>query len=94
MPVQTAYAVPIGNVSTAFINSSMLRLSATKNPVYQKVFSVPVASFDFARQAAKPTSKSPATMRISHAIDNLVHHSLFVSPEPASWQYYRSKLLW
>ena len=60
IPVQTAYAVPIGNSCVALTNKNMLIVRQTTNPMYQYVISVPVVSLAFPRQAANATSKSPA----------------------------------
>lgn len=59
IPVQTAYAVPIGNVSVAFIKSNMLMLKHRTNPMYHQVAAIPVAYFALPKQAANPTSNNP-----------------------------------
>ena len=68
IPVQTAYAVPIGSVCVAFIRSVILIESAIKNPVYHKIMVLPVAVFAFPRQNANPTSKRPAIIKIIQLI--------------------------
>lgn len=64
IPVQTAYAVPMGSDCVALNNSVMLMANATKNPAYQSHISFPVVFFALPRQKAKATSNSPAMMRI------------------------------
>ena len=62
IPVQTAYAVPIGNSLVAFTNNNMLMERHTKKPPYQSKEVFPEVSFAFPRQVAKPTSNKPAIM--------------------------------
>lgn len=64
IPVQTAYAVPIGSVWVALINSNILMVSETKKPTNHQAASVPVVSFTFPKQDANATSKSPAIINI------------------------------
>ena len=45
MPVQTAYAVPMGRVCVAFTKSIILIAKAIKKPIYHKYISLPVDSF-------------------------------------------------
>ena len=60
IPVQTAYAVPIGNSLVAFTNKSMLMVKQIKNPPYQSSEMLPEVSFALPKQVAKPTSNKPA----------------------------------
>lgn len=60
IPVQTAYAVPIGKPSVAFINSPILITRDTTKPKYQRYISVPLVSFVFPKHDVKPTSNIPA----------------------------------
>ena len=60
IPVQTAYAVPIGNSLVAFTNKSMLMVKQIKNPPYQSKEVLPEVSFALPKQVAKPTSNKPA----------------------------------
>lgn len=60
IPVQTAYAVPIGNSLVAFTNNSILMVKQIKNPPYQSIDVLPEVSFAFPKQVAKPTSNNPA----------------------------------
>lgn len=60
IPVQTAYAVPIGNSLVAFTNSIILIERHNKKPPYQNKEVFPVDSFAFPKQVAKPTSNKPA----------------------------------
>lgn len=50
MPVQTAYAVPIGKVCVALIKRLMLAVKAKRKPVYQRYISFPVVSFTLPKQ--------------------------------------------
>ncbi len=61
IPVQTAYAVPIGNSLVTFTNKIILIVRHIKKPKYQNTAIFPEDSFALPKQAAKPTSKSPAT---------------------------------
>lgn len=60
IPVQTAYAVPIGKTCVALYNNNMLIERQTKNPTIQYVEIIPVVSLALPKQDANPTSKSPA----------------------------------
>lgn len=60
MPVQTAYAVPMGKTCVALYNKTILIERLTKNPSNHKFEMVPEVSLAFPRQVAKPTSNSPA----------------------------------
>ena len=70
IPVQTAYAVPIGNSCVALTSKYILRVRQMKNPIYQYVTAVPVDSLALPRHAAKPTSNSPAIMSKNQFIIN------------------------
>lgn len=65
IPVQTAYAVPMGRDCVALINNDILIVNAIRNKVYHIMASLPTASFAFPKQKAKATSKRPAIMRIN-----------------------------
>ncbi len=60
IPVQTAYAVPMGNSLVAFTNKTILMVRQIKNPPYQNTEVLPVVSFALPKQVAKPTSNKPA----------------------------------
>ncbi len=60
IPVQTAYAVPIGSSLVTFTSKTMLIVRQTKNPAYQKIIVFPDDSLAFPRQVAKATSNKPA----------------------------------
>lgn len=60
IPVQTAYAVPIGNSLVAFTNKIILIVKQIKNPPYQSKEVLPEVSLAFPKQVAKPTSNKPA----------------------------------
>lgn len=60
IPVQTAYAVPIGNTCVALYNRIMLIERHAKNPNIQYIEIFPVVSFALPKHEANPTSKSPA----------------------------------
>src|SRR3954471_523113 len=64
IPVQTAYAVPIGSVCVALINNNILMVNETKNPPYHRYISLPVVSFAFPKQEAKATSNNPAIIKM------------------------------
>ena len=59
IPVQTAYAVPIGIVSDALYSNNILILKQNKKPTNQNIESVPEFSLAFPKHVANPTSKSP-----------------------------------
>src|SRR5690606_41033374 len=63
IPVQTAYAVPIGNVCVAFISSNILIESEIRNPANQRYISVPEVSFTLPKQDANATSNKPPMIR-------------------------------
>lgn len=60
IPVQTAYAVPIGISFVALTNNIMLIVKQIKKPPYQIHIRLPVVSFVFPKHVAKATSKKPA----------------------------------
>jgi hypothetical protein len=60
IPVQTAYAVPIGSSLVTFTSKTMLIVRHTKNPAYQKIMVFPDDSLALPRQVAKATSNNPA----------------------------------
>jgi hypothetical protein len=69
IPVHTAYAVPIGRLCVALYKRYMLSERERKNPSIHHGYSgVPEASFALDKQVVKPTSNSPANMRMNHAI--------------------------
>jgi len=68
IPVQTAYAVPIGIVSDDLYSNSILILKQNKKPTNQSIDSVPELSFAFPKQLAKPTSKKPPKINKSQFI--------------------------
>ena len=65
IPVQTAYAVPIGKVFAASASSEKLIAEHTKNPMEGSSRLNPSESF---RKVANPTSNNPATKMSSHAM--------------------------
>tara|TARA_Y100000780_G_scaffold181764_1_gene167571 strand:+ start:43812 stop:44171 length:360 start_codon:yes stop_codon:yes gene_type:complete len=70
MPVQTAYAVPMGRVCVAFTKSIILIAKAIKKPIYHKYISLPVDSFALPKQKANATSNMPAIINIIQFISN------------------------
>ena len=62
MPVQTAYAVPMGKTCVTLYSKTILIERHAKKPSSHKFEIVPEVSLAFPRQVAKPTSKSPAMM--------------------------------
>lgn len=60
IPVQTAYAVPMGKVCVALYNSAILMERQTKKPTIHNVEIVPEVSLALPKHDAKPTSKNPA----------------------------------
>jgi hypothetical protein len=64
IPVQTAYAVPIGRLCVALTNSTILMVNETRNPLYHQYNSFPVASFALPKHDANATSNNPATINI------------------------------
>ena len=63
IPVQTAYAVPMGNSLVTLTNKSMLMDKQNKNPTYHDHMVIPVVSLALPRQVAKATSNNPAMIR-------------------------------
>ncbi len=61
MPVQTAYAVPIGKVWLALLSRKKLKEMAIKKPMLHFKF---VKLFDNFKQVVKPTSNNPAIINI------------------------------
>lgn len=59
IPDQTAYDVPRGSVWLALMSKSILMLTLSIKPRYQRYMVVPDASFAFPIQNVKRTSKSP-----------------------------------
>lgn len=75
IPVQTAYAVPIGIVWLARYNRYILIDRLIKKPVNQRVATAPEDSFAFPRQVAKATSNNPAIISIIQFIVlKLIYH--------------------
>jgi hypothetical protein len=64
IPVQTAYAVPIGRTFSDQAKSEKLPVAKTKNPILGQIF---VKLFESFSMLAKPTSRKPAVMTASHA---------------------------
>lgn len=60
IPVQTAYAVPIGSSFVTFTSKTILIVRQTKNPAYQKIIVFPDDSLAFPRHVANATSNKPA----------------------------------
>ncbi|SEQ80828.1 hypothetical protein SAMN04488023_101191 [Pedobacter rhizosphaerae] len=60
MPVQTAYAVPIGKFSNALFKKTKLSTAQTKKP---KLHFNTVKFFERFKQVVKPISKQPAIIR-------------------------------
>jgi hypothetical protein len=65
IPVQTAYAVPIGRTFSDQASREKLPDAKTKNPMLGHIF---VKLFESLSIVAKPTSRSPAVMTAIHAI--------------------------
>ena len=64
IPVQTAYAVPMGNVWVARYSKYILIERQIKKPVIQAAEVVPDVSLALPRQVVKPTSNSPAIIKM------------------------------
>jgi len=64
IPVQTAYAVPIGSDCVALMSKPILTHKVIKKPTYHHAVSFPVDARAFPKQNANATSKSPAMVRI------------------------------
>ena len=54
----------MGNVSVALYSKNILIDRHTKKPIHHKLAAMPVDSFAFPRQEAKPTSNSPAIIKM------------------------------
>ena len=65
IPVQTAYAVPIGRTFSDHASNEKLPDAKTKKPMLGQIF---VKLFESLSIVAKPTSRSPAVMTAIHAI--------------------------
>ena len=65
IPVQTAYAVPIGRTFSDQASKEKLPEANTRNPMLGQIF---VKLFESLSIVAKPTSRSPAVMTAIHAI--------------------------
>jgi len=65
IPVQTAYAVPIGRVFSDQASNEKLPEAKTKNPMLGQIF---VKLFESLSIVAKPTSSNPAVMTANHAM--------------------------
>jgi len=68
IPVQTAYAVPIGRTLSDQASREKLPDAKTKNPMLGHIF---VKLFESLSIVAKPTSRSPAVMTAIHATSKL-----------------------
>lgn len=64
IPVHTGYAVPNGIDWVAFASNPMLKTVKRRKPAIQAKYSIPDTSFARPRQYVKPTSHSPAIIRI------------------------------
>ena len=65
IPVQTAYAVPIGRTLSDQASNEKLPEANTRNPMLGQIL---VKLFESLSIVAKPTSRSPAVMTAIHAI--------------------------
>ena len=65
IPVQTAYAVPMGSTLSDHASKEKLPDANIKNPMLGQIF---VKLFESLSIVAKPTSSSPAVMTAIHAI--------------------------
>ncbi len=61
IPVQTAYAVPIGKVCEALFRSRKLKVMQMKNPILHFTW---VKLFESFKHVVKPTSKRPAMIKM------------------------------
>jgi hypothetical protein len=64
MPVQTAYAVPIGNVNVARYNRYKLVDMVIKKPMSQNRAVIPDVSFAFSKHVVNPISNNPAIINM------------------------------
>lgn len=88
IPVHTGYTVPIGNRSAAFAIKNILNDSAVMNPFHHHTSSCPVAVLVFPRQNVKPTSMSPAKIRIIQFITDCILVILFEGCKQSARQSY------
>ena len=65
IPVQTAYAVPIGNTFSDQANKEKLPVAKTKKAILGTIF---VKLFDNLSMVAKPTSSNPAVITAIQAM--------------------------
>jgi len=65
IPVQTAYAVPIGRTLSDQASREKLPDAKTKNPILGQIF---VKLFESLSIVAKPTSSNPAVITANHAM--------------------------
>jgi hypothetical protein len=68
IPVQTAYAVPMGRVFRDQANKEKLPDAKSRNPMLGQIF---VKLFESLSIVAKPTSRRPAVMTANHAMGKL-----------------------
>src|SRR5687767_9502533 len=76
IPVQTAYAVPIGKLCVAFTKRSMLMINAAKKPPYHQNTPLPADSLAFPKQNAKATSNKPAIINTIQLISSFHQRSV------------------
>lgn len=76
IPVQTAYAVPIGKVFNDQANSEKLPDAKTKNPMLGQIFVKLLESLSI---VAKPTSSIPAVITAIQAIYSLSMYNLLMT---------------
>jgi len=69
IPVQTAYAVPIGRTFSDQASKEKLPDAKTKNPMLGQIF---VKLFESLSIVAKPTSRMPAVITAIHAMKNML----------------------
>jgi hypothetical protein len=65
IPVQTAYAVPMGRVLRDQASKEKLPDAKSRNPMLGQIF---VKLFESLSIVAKPTSRRPAVMTANHAM--------------------------
>jgi hypothetical protein len=65
IPVQTAYAVPMGRVLRDQASNEKLPDAKSRNPMLGQIF---VKLFESLSIVAKPTSRRPAVMTADHAM--------------------------
>ena len=66
IPVQTAYAVPIGRTFRDQASNEKLPDAKSRNPILGQIF---VKLFESLSIVAKPTSRRPAVMTANHAME-------------------------